>query len=283
MPGTYSVRFERIFHPTDFSHGSDIAFAHALKLVLETQGELEIVHVDKDAEQTNWRDFPSVRETLVRWNVLKADATNKDVAGTGAVIDKVNAQGKDVGETILKYANKFAADLVVLATHRRDGFDRWLHKEIASKVASKTAAAALFVPYGVDGFVNFHDGSVALRNILIPICHQPKPQIAVDAAAWIAESLDSKWARFTSLHIGDESELPSAATHKRASWAWHWETRAGDVVEEIISASKDHSADLIVMTTQGPDGFLDAIRGSTTEQVLQRASCPVLAVQARHD
>jgi nucleotide-binding universal stress UspA family protein len=35
------------------------------------------------------------------------------------------------------------------------------------------------------------------------------------------------------------------------------------------------SADLIVMTTDGPDGFLDGLRGTTSEHVLRRAHCPV--------
>jgi nucleotide-binding universal stress UspA family protein len=34
------------------------------------------------------------------------------------------------------------------------------------------------------------------------------------------------------------------------------------------------------MTTQGHTGVLDALRGSTTERILRRASCPVLAVPA---
>jgi len=31
-----------------------------------------------------------------------------------------------------------------------------------------------------------------------------------------------------------------------------------------------------VMTTEGPDGFLDALRGSTSEQVLRKARCPIV-------
>ena len=43
------------------------------------------------------------------------------------------------------------------------------------------------------------------------------------------------------------------------------------------------TADLIVMTTDGPDGFLDGLRGTTSVHVLNRARCPVanLPVGAR--
>jgi nucleotide-binding universal stress UspA family protein len=57
-----------------------------------------------------------------------------------------------------------------------------------------------------------------------------------------------------------------------------WPT--GSVVEQIIKISEDRSPELIVMATQGHQGFMDALRGSTTEQVLRKASCPVLAVPA---
>jgi nucleotide-binding universal stress UspA family protein len=51
----------------------------------------------------------------------------------------------------------------------------------------------------------------------------------------------------------------------------------GPVIESILQAAR--GADLIVMPTAGHRGFLDALRGSTTEQVLRQAPCPVLAVR----
>jgi nucleotide-binding universal stress UspA family protein len=37
-------------------------------------------------------------------------------------------------------------------------------------------------------------------------------------------------------------------------------------------------SDLIVMTTRGPQGFLGALRGSTTSNVIRACACPLLAV-----
>ena len=39
-------------------------------------------------------------------------------------------------------------------------------------------------------------------------------------------------------------------------------------------------ANLLIMVTKGTDGFLDVLRGTTTEQVLRKAPCPVLSVPA---
>ncbi len=54
----------------------------------------------------------------------------------------------------------------------------------------------------------------------------------------------------------------------------------GPTVEAILSAANAYLADLVVMPTAGRHGFLDALRGSTTEQVLRRAPCPLLALPA---
>ena len=58
-------------------------------------------------------------------------------------------------------------------------------------------------------------------------------------------------------------------------------TRRGNVVETILSVADDITADVIVMGTKGNQGFLDALRGSTSEQVLRRSRSPLLAVPER--
>ncbi len=55
----------------------------------------------------------------------------------------------------------------------------------------------------------------------------------------------------------------------------------GNAVETILRVASDIPADLIVMGTQGHQGFLDALRGNTTEQVLRESTCPILAVPER--
>ena len=66
----------------------------------------------------------------------------------------------------------------------------------------------------------------------------------------------------------------------RPGWSWSRIQQHGDVVETIRAAAVETQADLIVMVTAGHEGILDALRGSTTEQVLRHAPCPVLAVPA---
>jgi len=58
-----------VFHPTDFSDASMLAFAHALKIALSIQGKLDILHVDTQ-NQADWEDFPGVRQMLERWGSI---------------------------------------------------------------------------------------------------------------------------------------------------------------------------------------------------------------------
>ncbi|MCB0757325.1 MAG: universal stress protein, partial [Flavobacteriales bacterium] len=70
-------------------------------------------------------------------------------------------------------------------------------------------------------------------------------------------------------------ELP-----ERTGWSFERIVRQGDPVGTIVHVAEATRADLVLMTTKGHDGFLDALRGSTTERVMRAVKCPVLAVPA---
>jgi nucleotide-binding universal stress UspA family protein len=74
--------------------------------------------------------------------------------------------------------------------------------------------------------------------------------------------------------------MPAVNLPRHEGWEWENVIRRGDVVQEILALARERAIDLLVMTTQGHDGFLDALRGSTTERVLRGTRCPLLAVPA---
>lgn len=57
-----------------------------------------------------------------------------------------------------------------------------------------------------------------------------------------------------------------------------YETKLGFAVEEIIQYADENDYDLIVMGTLGASDFLGKVLGSITAKVMEKASCPVLAV-----
>ena len=277
---TARLVLNRIFHPSDFSPASEVAFAHALKLALIARAALRMMHVAADEEDMHWSDFPGVRATLARWGLLPEGSPREAVGQLGLDIGKVLCSRADPVGALLHYLNAHPAELVVLATHQRAGMARWLHRAVAEPVARYAGAMTLFLPQDVVGFIALDNGAVTLQRILIPIDQVPHPQTAVDAAAGLARTLGCPEVSFTLVHVGATGEMPAVDEPRHAGWTWDRTVRRGEVVEQILDVGTAGAADLIVLTTQGHVGFLDALRGSTSERILRAARCPVLAVPA---
>ena len=54
----------------------------------------------------------------------------------------------------------------------------------------------------------------------------------------------------------------------------------GDPSAEILRVAEDNNCDLIVMGTHGRTGLPRLLMGSVAEQIVRRASCPVLTVKS---
>jgi len=268
-----------IFHPSDFSEGSEVAFAHALKIAMAAGAGLDILHVS-GGRQVAWTEFPGVRAMLERWGVLPPNSPRNAVAAIGIDARKVVTRGSDPVKAAERFLQQNPTDLVVLAAHTQQGRMGWTRGSKSQPIARASAAAALFLPYGSDGFVSRADGSTSLRNVLLPVDSSPAPDLACEAAARLAFGLQSPEVTFTLLHVGGPGDMPAIEIDEHPGWTWRKVTRNGDVVDTILAVARETSADLIAMTTAGRHGFLDALRGSTTERVLRSGNLPLLAIPA---
>jgi len=270
---------ESVFHPTDFSEASHVAFAHALAIALLRKAQLTILHSGRDfLAEDEWGKFPAVRRTLESWGCLEpgsprsAVLTQLDVA-----IKKVNLKRRNPGAAILDYLSEHEIDLIVLATEAREGVPVWLRPSVAERVARETQIMTLFVPEEGRGFVDPKTGSIHLSRVLIPATGAPSAQRALDYAARAARMMDGT-VEFVLLHVGD-GPMPTLERPGDSAFRFREERTQGDVSEEIVRVGREIGAELIAMTTDGRDGFLGALgRGSHTEHVVRSAPCPVLAV-----
>jgi nucleotide-binding universal stress UspA family protein len=274
-----------IFHPSDFSPASEVAFAHALKIALQSKAKLDLMHVEPNlsAEKPYWLDFPAVRATLARWGVLPEGVGRQEVAKVGLRVRKILKSSTDPVETMLGHFRRFPPDLIVLATNQRQGLDRWLHKTVAEPLARRSGAMTLLVPRAGRGFVSLDDGTVSLKRILIPIDHTPRPQTALRRALLLARGLNCVAGEFRLVHVGNPGTAPKIGLREAAGWTYEIVVRQGDVVDQILEEEAHWHPDLMVLATQGHMDFLDALRGSTTERVLRGARCPVLAIPAQRN
>lgn len=271
---------QHVFHPTDFSPESDIAFAHALKAALIAKATLTMLHVSSGEEQ-DWMEFPGIRQTLERWGLLPKNSPRSAVPELGINVRKVITKEKDPVKSVLGFLEQQPTDLIVLATHQDKGRGQWQEKSVAQPLARKSRQMTLFVPAGVKGFVSFQDGVVSLKNIVIPVAQVPNAQPAIQAAVRIAQQLNCPTGRFTVLHVGDGSSMPELDCPELPGWEWSRLSQVGDIIEVILQTARTTEADLIVMSTEGHNGFLDALRGSHSEKVLWQCACPLLAIPAQ--
>jgi len=266
-----------VLHPTDFSEASLVAFNHALRVAMLAQSRLTLLHVSSD-RHSKWSDFPGIRETLERWGTLPKGSPKSAVGELGIDARKVVANQDEPVDAVMRYLGEHPADLIVLATSQRDGKVRWLGKSVAEPVARKAGEMTLLIPGDVEGFVSSHDGSVSLDKILIPVADTPHPQAAVNTAARMVEKLNAPQGAFIVMHVGTSNTMPACHYPEIPGWTWDKELRTGEVIGSIVNAAKEHKAGLIIMATDGRNGFLDGIRGSHSERVLRHGAAPLLTV-----
>lgn len=272
---------QRIFHPTDFSQDSHVAFAHALRLALVHRAELTIMHVDPAVAPEGFEDFPRIRPTLAAWGLLPASSAKSDVAQLGIGIKKVRALADNPRHAIIHHLRSSPTDLMVLATHQHGGFAFRGHHPVAEPVSREVHVMTLFVPSHVEGFVSLKTGETSLHRVLLPISTDPPSQPAVDVASSLVSKLAVQPVNFTLVHAGEELSIKQLTLPQRADWSWNQLFGQGDPVEWILAAGAEFDVDLIVMATKGQDSLLDLLRGSTTGRVLRGARSPLLAIPAQ--
>jgi nucleotide-binding universal stress UspA family protein len=276
-----SELLKSVFHPSDFSDASDVAFVHALKIALVTRARLNMLHVTPDRQrQREFDEFPGVRATLARWHLLPAGSPTSAIGKLGIRVSKVIASNDQPVAAALDFLASHPADLIVLAVRQRDGRMRWMDDRVGEPIARASGEMTLFIPQGVAGFVAHADGSVCVRNILVPIDSKPKAQPAVDAAEIMIRGLELHSGTLHLLHAGPAVEMPDVVVPRLPGWRAERIAVDGEPVETILQTAANVGADLIVMSTEGPHGFLDALRGSTSERVLRRSPCPVVSLPA---
>ena len=264
---------EAIAHPTDFSEASAEAFAHALRLALEFRCGLDILHVTASGCQ-GWASFPRVRETLAQWEILPANATPAEVAEkTGVWVRKVEIEHDDPLQGVTAFLETHPPRFLVMATHGAQGLNRWLSGSISEGIAQRTHCPSLFLGPQARSFVNAKTGRLHLKNVVIPVARQPSPQRALLLWHHLFGKLGLKE---TLIHAGEAPFELTGPTGEPCDVT----AAEGSPVEAILWAANTFLADLLVMPTAGRHGFLDALKGSTTEQAVIRAPCPVLSLPA---
>lgn len=261
-----------IAHPTDLSPQGMAAFEHALALALANRCRLDVLHVSQPGEPSDWNAFPRVREVLQRWGLFDPGAPVEAITDTtGVEVRKVGIHDHDPVDGLLRFLGEHRSDLLVMASHGRAGLDRLLNSSVSAELARASLLPTLILGPSARPFVDTQTGRLAITTILVPVDHEPDPHEAAfkleELAERLAAPLDFVHVGTTAPRLWDRSRAPRTVR-----------LLEGPVVETLLAEAE--RASLVAMPMVGAQGLLDAIRGSTTEQLVRQVSCPVLAIPA---
>lgn len=222
--------------------------------------------------------------------------------------ERVRASGLEVGTAVrigraadetLKVAAEQQVDLILIATHGRDGLDRFRLGSVADKIIRNAVCPTLVVgpnvksqlaPYGV-------------KRILVPLDGSGLAEEALNIAHWIAtqEKADIDLVRVISVTpvSYDESmgfystdlltAMEDAANTYLARMAdglkpinAQTALLVGNAGEQILEYMKERPADLVVLASRGRSGLLRAALGSVADRMLH-GPCPVLILRLEEE
>ena len=296
------IEFTQILCPVDFSECSMRSFAHAVALSKWYGARLTVLHVVPTFEPTYIRGHlgePVHMPQVPREKMLEELNRSLDLA-TVSPDARVVAKPGDPPTMIVDQALSDGVDLIVMGTHGRRGFKRLLLGSVTETVLREAPCPVLTVPRQAGAAAS---REVTFKHILCPIDFSPSSLQALGFALDLARQADG---RVTLLRVIEwlAEEEPKASAHfnvpeyrrymiadaeerlrllvaeESRTWAEIDNvTVFGRAHHEILRAAEAKPADLVVMGAQGRGGVALALFGSTTQQVVRGATCPVLTVR----
>lgn len=191
------------------------------------------------------------------------------------------------------------ADLLVIGTHGRSGFECLLLGSVAEKVLRKSACPVMTVPRQVPDA--FPAGPVLYRRILCAVDFSESSLHALRYATSLARTAG---ATFTVLHVvAHEFESTGGIEYDAGMTIGDFLKAREDALQrclqelvtgagcaepmmthgkpwrELLRVAAEGQSDLIVMGVRGRGAADPLFLGSTTQHVVRQASCPVLTLR----
>lgn len=295
------IRITHVLCPVDFSDISQHALDHAAAIARWYEARLTLLYV--------FANFPVVDVPPL---VLEAPDRERLMGGMRGMAAAIKGQvpvdfrieeAPHVHEEILAQLGATHADLLVLGTHGRSGFQRLFLGSVTEKVIRKATCPTLVVPPRAP---DVPPGTpVQFRRILCPVDFSVS---SLDALAYALNMAQEADARLTLLHVVEfspvlsEAPLMPAPDLSRVREAAAADARRrlhalipefartyctvetavveGRAYRDILRHATEGQSDLIVMGVHGRGALDVLVFGSTTHYVIRASACPVLIARA---
>ncbi len=292
------MTFRKILCPVDFSECSRHALDHAVAIARRSGGAVTALHAVLPvpyADPLMASAIVFTQDDLDRIRLELKNFVSDEVGRTPVATVLVQANSVP---GILEHARELPADLIVMGTHGRGGFERLMLGSVTERILRKATCPVLTVPPRVADAVPA--GPVVFKKILCAIDFSPASEKALAYATSLARESE---AGLTLVHVVEPlpvyepvvaggtgffnyEELATEATRARLHDIAPRDGRVREVVttgkpyREILRHAHEEGSDLIVIGVHGRVVDRIGFFGSTTNHIVREAACPVLSLRA---
>jgi nucleotide-binding universal stress UspA family protein len=298
------ITVRNILCPFDGSEFSRRALEHAVALGRWYKAGITLLHVypggpESIEAEDGARTGPLAageRKRIVAW---LADMGSPARDG-GVSVEARVAEGRPAAE-IVRVAKELSAELIVMGTHGRSGFDRLVLGSVTEKVLRRAPCPVLTVTARTAPV--HRTGRPPFESIVCPIDFSPSSLRAIEYALSLAQEA---FSRLTIVHAleplpadeetmlarfdlgryrhAEEEQARERLRDVLPEGVRQWckpehEVTRGKAYRVILDAAERRAADLIVIGIHGRNALDLALFGSTTHHVVRAAHCPVLAIR----
>jgi nucleotide-binding universal stress UspA family protein len=302
------MQIRHVLCAIDFSEISRHALDYAIVMARWYGARVSVLHVHQLSPPVYGAPYvgPEALEPIVLAEVERRELAHRldayvaeDRSTSGTAIDTLLDEALNVPAVILSRARSEAADLIVIGTHGRSGFQRLVLGSVAEKVLRQACCPVLTVPPRAPDAVP--RSILSVERILCPVDFSGASNRALVFAGSLAEQTH---AHLSVLHVlelpPDLSDPPySGIAEFRHDQFQRARRVLADTVKElvpptcpvqqlllvgrsyreILRVAAEQGADLIAIGVQGRSAADMMFFGSTTNHVVRTATCPVLTVR----
>lgn len=286
--------FRTLLVPLDGSSFSEHAIPRAIAIARRSGATIRLVHVHSflDSIDDPWRlhrEGDLVEHLLRQKQAYLNDLVRRIWRVSSVPVVGILAEDHRIALHLCRAAQ--SVDLIVMATHGRGPWGRFVHGSIADTVIRRVSCPLLLVRgnYSQPDFT----GDPIARKFLVPLDGSNSAEQILSPASALGQLTG---AAATILHVQSSSQTnDSVANGSPLGYLMHAASLVKDrfpkvlaqvvrsherISKVVLSFADEHEIDLVALTTDGRSRLARLIRGGVADAVIQYAAASVLVLRS---
>jgi nucleotide-binding universal stress UspA family protein len=292
---------QKILVPLDGSPLAEAALPFATVLGARAGADVTLVHAA--VYRTLLGDVGAEQVRVIRSGEDYLARTAMALRATGVSVSTRVPLGGSPARWIVGETELLDADLIVMATHDREGLERWMHRSIAEDVVHGSAVPVMLVRGSADSRLA-QRFEAREPTLLVPLDGSELADAGLPVACELAEAVHARVvlvavvpmsgqpvvgqggaaaSRTAAKHAALEAEalafLEARAGCLRDVAVVETVVRHGAAADEISQVAEQFAAAAVVMASHGRTGPVRSMFGSVAGGVLHRTTVPVVVLR----